>query len=125
MALKIENRYPSAAELKLEIEGWLDDEAVSAYRESVLGRTQRAARKHPVAASAIAAALLFGLIGAAGYGTISTQQNRDLTERNSVIAKNFVELAKSNEEITRQSETLQEHSASLRLANQAVPKLQP
>ena len=117
MALRIEDRYPSAAELKLEIEGWLDDEAISVYRESVLGRTQRAARKNPATASAIAAALLFGLIGAAGYGLISTQHNRDLKKSNSEIAKKSDELGKSNEEIRKQSESLKERSASLRLAN--------
>jgi hypothetical protein len=46
MAMKPEDRYPSARELAAEVEQWLADEPVQAYREPVTKRLGRWARRH-------------------------------------------------------------------------------
>lgn len=48
MALKPEDRYASPRALADDIERWLADEPVSAYRESVFERSSRAYRRHGV-----------------------------------------------------------------------------
>jgi hypothetical protein len=55
MALKPEDRYPSARALAADVELWLADEPVQAYREPVATRLGRWARRHePVVAGGIA-----------------------------------------------------------------------
>ncbi len=62
MAMKPEDRYPSAAELAAEVEQWLADEPVRAYREPVAKRLGRWARRHKdlVAVAIFAVALVVG-----------------------------------------------------------------
>jgi serine/threonine-protein kinase len=67
MAPKPEDRYESCRALAGDIERWLADEPVSARREPLRERAWRWVRKHPIPASAVAAALLVGL-AAALYG---------------------------------------------------------
>jgi serine/threonine protein kinase len=55
MALEPEDRYPSARALADEVELWLADEPVQAYREPVVARLGRWARRHkPAVAGGIA-----------------------------------------------------------------------
>jgi ABC-type sulfate/molybdate transport systems ATPase subunit len=55
MALKPEDRYPSPRALAAEVELWLADEPLQAYREPVAARLGRWARRHkPVVAGSIA-----------------------------------------------------------------------
>jgi tetratricopeptide (TPR) repeat protein/tRNA A-37 threonylcarbamoyl transferase component Bud32 len=67
MALQPEERYATALELAADVEHWLADEPVTAYREPWLGRAWRWVRRHrtPVA-SALAATLAVLLLGGAG-----------------------------------------------------------
>jgi serine/threonine-protein kinase len=46
MALKPEDRYASAADLAADVERWLADEPVSAYREPLRARARRWLRRH-------------------------------------------------------------------------------
>jgi serine/threonine protein kinase len=60
MSLSPTDRYSSAALLADDLEAWLAEEPVSAYREPVLVRFRRWTRQHPVITStAITATLLF------------------------------------------------------------------
>jgi serine/threonine-protein kinase len=63
MALRPGDRYASALELAGELEHWLADEPVSAYREPAGGRLRRWARKHPRRVTAAAVLLLAGAVG--------------------------------------------------------------
>jgi serine/threonine-protein kinase len=59
MALKPENRYPTALALAADVERWLADEPVSARREPLWERAWRLCRRRPV----VAAWLGFGAAG--------------------------------------------------------------
>jgi serine/threonine-protein kinase len=57
LALRPEDRYPSVRALAEEVEHWLADEPVSAYREGLAQRAGRWMRHHRAATQAAAAAL--------------------------------------------------------------------
>ena len=69
---RADSRYATAKELADDVERYLADERVSAYRESARERAGRWLRKHPAIASAAAAALVLVAIGA---GLTAFQQN--------------------------------------------------
>jgi hypothetical protein len=69
LALKPEERYPSARALSDDIERWLSDEPVRAHRESMLERAYRWTRNHRTLATSLlvgylvaAAAVVIGVI---------------------------------------------------------------
>ncbi|MBY0523968.1 MAG: protein kinase [Gemmataceae bacterium] len=64
MALKPSERYPDAHFLADEIEHWLADEPVFAYRESWAKRGRRWIRRHQIAVTATSVLLLVGLSAA-------------------------------------------------------------
>jgi serine/threonine-protein kinase len=79
MALRPEHRYPSARALADDIEHWLADEPVTAYRERWLARLARWARRHrPLVASA--AALLQTAVLALAVGIIAVNREQKRTK---------------------------------------------
>jgi tRNA A-37 threonylcarbamoyl transferase component Bud32 len=64
MASQPTERYPDAHALADDIERWLADEPVSAYRESLAKRCRRWARRHQIAVTAAAMLLIVGLSAA-------------------------------------------------------------
>jgi Flp pilus assembly protein TadD/tRNA A-37 threonylcarbamoyl transferase component Bud32 len=60
MALRPADRYATAQALAADVERWLADEPVSAYRESLARRLGRWRRRHPVLVSVVVVALLLG-----------------------------------------------------------------
>jgi formylglycine-generating enzyme required for sulfatase activity/serine/threonine protein kinase len=63
MALRPNDRYPSARALANEIERWLDDLPVSSYREPLHVRARRWIQNHRTTAAALSSALLVALFG--------------------------------------------------------------
>ena len=63
MALRPEERYSSAKELADDVERWLSDEPVSAYKESVRLRLGRWRRRHPALVTGMAALVFAALVG--------------------------------------------------------------
>jgi tRNA A-37 threonylcarbamoyl transferase component Bud32 len=62
MALKPEDRYASARALADDIEHWLADEPVAAFREPLLARLGRWCRRHRVLVTSVAAAALAAVV---------------------------------------------------------------
>jgi eukaryotic-like serine/threonine-protein kinase len=63
MALKPEDRYPTARALADDLEHWLADEPVAAFREPWALRVGRWARRHRSRVTAAAAALVVAVVG--------------------------------------------------------------
>ncbi|HEV3025322.1 MAG TPA: serine/threonine-protein kinase, partial [Pirellulales bacterium] len=75
MALKPEERYTSARSLADDIEHWLADEAVSAYREPFSRRVNRWMRNHKGTTGALAAAAVVLLVTSAVGLTLGRRAN--------------------------------------------------
>jgi tetratricopeptide (TPR) repeat protein/tRNA A-37 threonylcarbamoyl transferase component Bud32 len=84
MALRPEDRYPMALELAADIEHWLADEPVRAYREPWSARAGRWMRRHkPAVAAVTAVAVVVLLLGAAGAWWLERQE----AERQAELAR--------------------------------------
>jgi len=83
MALRPEDRYPSALALAADVERWLSDEPVSCYRDPWLARLARWARRHPAHVATAGSLLVAGLLAAGSLawaineGRKNTQVQRD------------------------------------------------
>ena len=79
MALKTQDRYASAAALGTEVEHWLADEPVSAYRDTLATRSRRWAIRNRTVAST-AAVLLVAVVVGLSIGAVLLQQAQVETE---------------------------------------------
>jgi serine/threonine-protein kinase len=80
MAAKPEDRYRSARALAEDVQRWLADEPVSAYREPLAERARRWGRRHRSLVSVGVALLLAGVL-ALGVGLWVVDQERERTAR--------------------------------------------
>jgi serine/threonine-protein kinase len=76
MAKRQEDRYQSAADLGRDVQRWLADEPVIAYREPATVRLRRWARRHRTAVAAAAALLLTATIALA-VSSVLVRRERD------------------------------------------------
>jgi len=87
ISFNIVDRYTSAAELKTEIERWLDDSPVQAFPDPLLQRTRRWLRKHPRSVAAVATMALVGITSAVTISAIVGQKNQQLAQANSDLTE--------------------------------------
>jgi serine/threonine-protein kinase len=80
MARNPGDRYASARALADDVEHWLADEPVSAYREPLLLRARRWARRHKPLVAGLAAVLVTALL-LGGGGLLWLKRQRDAVER--------------------------------------------
>jgi serine/threonine-protein kinase len=85
MALSPAGRYAAARALADDIERWMADEPVAAYRERWLRRALRWARRHRTGVAAGVAALAVALAGTVAVLVVQAQANRDLRAANSAL----------------------------------------
>jgi eukaryotic-like serine/threonine-protein kinase len=104
MALKAADRYESPKALADDVERWMADEPVTAWREPPSQRARRWARQHRTGVTAAAIAVLVTLMGTAAVLAVQTRANRqlklantDLTVANNKVTKVNTELAAANE----------------------------
>lgn len=95
MALSPESRYASAREFAADLERWLADEPVSAYRESVVERAARWLRRHRSWTLSAAASLVVVAVVATG-ALFLVNQARQEEERQKRVAQ---ELATKNSKL--------------------------
>jgi serine/threonine-protein kinase len=100
MALRPEDRYPRARALADDLERWLADEPVSAWREPLARRAGRWARRNRSLMMAGSAAVLVSLAGLAAVLAVQTRANLRLREAN-------VNLFIANAKVTRANSELQ------------------
>jgi serine/threonine-protein kinase len=80
MALGPKSRYPTPRDLADEVERWLADEPIRAYREPVLGRAGRWARRNRTLVSGLTALLLTAVVTLSGGLVLLGNKQRE-TER--------------------------------------------
>jgi tetratricopeptide (TPR) repeat protein/tRNA A-37 threonylcarbamoyl transferase component Bud32 len=98
MALKPAERYATPKELAEDIERWMADEPVTAWREPFTRRARRWGRRNRSAVAAAVAAVLVALAGTAAVLAVQTQANRELKTANAdlFIANGRVTEANTN-----------------------------
>jgi len=82
LARNAEQRYATAEGLKADLERWLADLPVTAWREPLRIRTRRWMRRHRTLVTASAIVLVFSVVGLVGFATVLAGMNRELDARN-------------------------------------------
>jgi serine/threonine-protein kinase len=113
MALLPEKRYSSVGAMSEDIERWLADEPVAAWREPLRGRARRWANRHHTPIAVTAGIVLVALAGmAAAFARESTLRRSERTLR--------LELAASNRNLDRRNAELQFANAATVAAEAAA-----
>jgi serine/threonine-protein kinase len=107
MAVRPEDRYPSARALAEDVERWMADEPVTAYREPPLRRARRWAKRNRTAVTALAAAVLVALAGTAAVLAVQTQANAELKSANADLYAANARAAEANAELARSKAAVQ------------------
>ncbi len=111
MARRPQDRYASAADLATEIERWLADEPVLAFREPAPARLARWGRRHKPIVAAAAALLLSMVAGLSGTVVLLDQEQRKTeAQRRVALKERGVAIAKSAEAMER-AESLRRRDA--------------
>jgi serine/threonine-protein kinase len=93
MATKAEDRYTGCRALADDVESWMADEPVSAWREPPSRRARRWARRNRPLVTAAVAAVLVALGGTAAVLAVQTRANAELTRSKAAVQARF-ELAR-------------------------------
>jgi serine/threonine protein kinase len=80
IALRPEDRYASALDLANDVDRWLADEPVKAYRDPLTARIWRHLRRHRTRATAIATAVVLAIIGLSAWAILESAHDRKLAE---------------------------------------------
>jgi serine/threonine-protein kinase len=80
MALKPGDRYTTALELAADVDRWLADEVLLAYREPWAARARRYLRRHRTVAVGAATALVLAVLGLAVWTINVSAHNRELRQ---------------------------------------------
>src|SRR5262249_31433228 len=91
------------------VEHWLADEPVTAWHEPLSVRARRWARRHRIAVTGAAAALVAGLVGLAAVAAVQTRANSALGAKNLQLS----EEEKKTEEALAQSEVSRQQAKAI------------
>ncbi len=94
MALQPSDRYGSPRALAEDLERWMADESVTAWREPWTRSLLRWLSRHRVGVTAAGAAVLVALAGTGAVLAVQTRANRELKTAN-------IDLAIANQKVTR------------------------
>jgi WD40 repeat protein/tRNA A-37 threonylcarbamoyl transferase component Bud32 len=104
-------RYPTALELAADVEHWLADEPMAAYRESWLGRSRRWMRRHRSLVSTAVGVLLVAMVGmAVGLVLVSDAEQKEKMARK--VAEDQKEEARFNLYVSQMNLVQREYEAN-------------
>ncbi|HKI21128.1 MAG TPA: tetratricopeptide repeat protein, partial [Isosphaeraceae bacterium] len=86
MALRAQDRYSSCRALADDVERWMADEPVSAWREPLSRRARRWARRNRTTVAAAFVALAAGVVGLGAVAGVQTQANARLQQAKDATA---------------------------------------
>jgi WD40 repeat protein len=129
MARTPDGRYASAQALAAEVERWLADEPVTAYREPFATRCRRWVKRHRVLATAAAAAVVVLAAVLAVVVPVLANQNRTLEDQKNTITGQADELVGKNiaiqakaDEVAKQNVTISLQAADVKEKAAAVQR---
>ena len=86
MAKEPEDRYRTPRALADDLERWMADEPVSAWRDPLSRQVGRWGRRNRTAVTAVSVAVLTALVGTAAVLAVQTRANADLSQANIALA---------------------------------------
>ena len=89
MATVPEDRYPTPRALADDLDRWMADEPVTAWREPWTRRARRWARRNRTAVAAAAVALVAGVVGLSAVAAVQTRANADLRAANQRVEQRY------------------------------------
>ncbi len=101
MSVNPNDRYASALDLAQDVELWLSDEPVSAWREPPLVRAGRWVRKHRTLVATALATLSVAVVGLLAVAAVQTKSGRDLAAKNRELKESNAQLAESRDRAER------------------------
>jgi eukaryotic-like serine/threonine-protein kinase len=107
MALQPEERYGSPRALTEEVEKWMADEPVSAWREPLARRALRWARRNRTAVTSAGVALVAGVVGLSAVLAVQTQAKAALASSLVRETQAKLELAAANTDLARSRDAMQ------------------
>ena len=117
MAIEPENRYATPRALADDLDRWLADEPVSAWREPLARRARRWARRNRTLVTAAGAAVLVALVGTAAVLAVQTRANATLHAANTELAVANAKATRANTELAT---SIQREQARFELAQEAI-----
>ncbi len=107
MAHRPADRYASPTALAEDVERWMADEPLSAWREPLSRRARRWARRNRTAVAMAAAALVAGVIGLSAVLVVQTRAKADIARALRRETSANAALAAANEELGRSQAAVQ------------------
>ena len=107
MAQKPVDRYSSPKALSDDVERWMADEPVSAWREPLSAQARRWANRNRTAVTAAAVALVAGVVGLAAVLAIQTRAKADIAQALGRETTANRALAAANDELNRSKAAVQ------------------
>jgi serine/threonine-protein kinase len=112
MALRPEKRYATALDLGADVEHWLADEPVKAWREPWPARAARWARRHRPLVAAAGGLLVASVLALSFFTLLLSQANRR-TERALALAESNAQVAQEQERQAEQARVEAERNKGL------------
>ncbi len=107
MEQRPEDRYASTKALADDIDRWMADEPVSAWREPLVRRVRRWARRNRTAVATAAMALVAGVVGLAAVLVVQTRARADIARSLASETCANIALAAANDELSRSKAAVQ------------------
>ena len=104
MALQPEDRYATPRALAEDVERWMADEPVGAWREPASRRLLRWLTRHRTGVTAAGAAVLVALAGTAAVLAVQTRANADLKHANDDLATANLKVTRANADLRSANE---------------------
>ena len=117
MALTPDGRYASPKALADDVERWMADEPVSAWREPLSRRARRWAKRNRTAVATAAVAMLAGVVALSAVVVVQTQAKAEIAGALGRETRANVALAAANDELSRSKAAVQ---ARYELAVEAI-----
>ncbi len=89
MATKPADRYASGRGLAEDVERWMADEPVAAWREPMSRRARRWANRNRTAVASVAVALIAGVVGLSAVLAVQTKAKAELEDARAKVEKRF------------------------------------
>ncbi len=117
MSQNPEDRYDSCKSLTDDIERWMADEAVVAWREPWSRKLMRWLTRHRTGVTACAAAMLMALAGLVAVSGVQAQANGELKRVNKALSSANARVVEANSELREANENVTRANTDLQAAN--------